>query len=102
MIIDNCFATPYLQQPIKYGADLVIHSATKLIDGQGRVLGGVTVGSLDLIHEIYLFARNTGSALSPFQCMDFIEKYGNPASSSRSTLSDSFGDCRIFRKSPQD
>ena len=43
-IVDNCFATPYLQQPIKYGADLVIHSATKLIDGQGRVLGGVTVG----------------------------------------------------------
>lgn len=66
LIIDNCFATPYLQQPIKFGADLVIHSATKLIDGQGRVLGGVTVGSLDLIHEIYLFARNTGSALSPF------------------------------------
>lgn len=66
LIIDNCFATPYLQQPIKFGADLVIHSATKLIDGQGRVLGGVTVGSLNLIHEIYLFARNTGSALSPF------------------------------------
>jgi O-succinylhomoserine sulfhydrylase len=66
LIIDNCFATPYLQQPIKFGADLVIHSATKLIDGQGRVLGGVTVGSLDLIDEIYLFARNTGSALSPF------------------------------------
>ena len=66
LIIDNCFATPYLQQPIKFGADLVIHSATKLIDGQGRVLGGVTVGNLDLIHEIYLFARTTGSALSPF------------------------------------
>ena len=66
LIIDNCFATPYLQQPIKFGADLVIHSATKLIDGQGRVLGGVTVGNLDLIQEIYLFARTTGSALSPF------------------------------------
>ncbi len=66
LIIDNCFATPYLQQPIKYGAHLVIHSATKLIDGQGRVLGGVTVGSADLIREIYLFARNTGPALSPF------------------------------------
>lgn len=65
-VVDNCFATPYLQQPIKYGADLVIHSATKLIDGQGRVLGGVTVGRADLIHEIYLFARNTGPALSPF------------------------------------
>lgn len=66
LIIDNCFATPYLQNPIEFGADLVIHSATKLIDGQGRVLGGVTVGNADLIREIYLFSRNTGPALSPF------------------------------------
>jgi O-succinylhomoserine sulfhydrylase len=65
-IVDNCFATPYLQQPIKYGADIVVHSATKLIDGQGRVLGGVAVGREDLIREIYLFARNTGPAMSPF------------------------------------
>lgn len=65
-IVDNCFATPYLQQPIKYGANLVVHSATKLIDGQGRVLGGVAVGREDLIREIYLFARNTGPAMSPF------------------------------------
>ena len=65
-IVVNCFATPYLQQPIKFGADLVIHSATKLMDGQGRVLGGVTVGSADLVHEIYLFSRNTGPSLSPF------------------------------------
>lgn len=65
-IVDNCFATPYLQNPIKFGADLVIHSATKLIDGQGRVLGGVTVGRADLMREIYLFSRNTGPALSPF------------------------------------
>lgn len=65
-VVDNCFATPYLQNPIKFGADLVIHSATKLIDGQGRVLGGVTVGSADLIREIYLFSRNTGPAMSPF------------------------------------
>jgi len=65
-IVDNCFATPYIQQPIKFGADLVIHSATKLIDGQGRVLGGITVGSKELMREIYLFARNTGPAMSPF------------------------------------
>ncbi|WP_213277932.1 O-succinylhomoserine sulfhydrylase [Chryseobacterium indologenes] len=65
-VVDNCFATPYLQQPIKYGADIVVHSATKLIDGQGRVLGGIAVGKEDLIREIYLFARNTGPALSPF------------------------------------
>ncbi|ESU29578.1 cystathionine beta-lyase/cystathionine gamma-synthase [Flavobacterium limnosediminis JC2902] len=66
LIIDNCFATPYLQNPIQFGADLVVHSATKLIDGQGRVLGGITVGREDLIREIYLFSRNTGPALSPF------------------------------------
>ena len=64
--IDNCFATPYIQNPIQFGAHLVVHSATKLIDGQGRVLGGVTVGSEDLIRKIYLFARNTGPAMSPF------------------------------------
>ena len=66
LIIDNCFATPYLQQPIKWGADLVIHSATKLMDGQGRVLGGITVGRADLIKDIYLFSRLTGPTLSPF------------------------------------
>ncbi len=66
LVIDNCFATPYLQKPIEFGADLVIHSATKLIDGQGRVLGGVTVGRANLIREIYLFSRNTGPALSSF------------------------------------
>ncbi|HSI70355.1 MAG TPA: O-succinylhomoserine sulfhydrylase [Gillisia sp.] len=66
LVIDNCFATPYLQNPIKFGAHLVIHSATKLLDGQGRVLGGVTVGRADLVREIYLFSRNTGPALSPF------------------------------------
>lgn len=66
LIIDNCFATPYLQQPINFGADLVIHSATKLMDGQGRVLGGVTVGRSELIEKITFFARNSGPALSPF------------------------------------
>ena len=66
LIIDNCFATPYLQQPIKWGAHLVIHSATKLIDGQGRVLGGITVGDAELIQKIYLFSRLTGPSLSPF------------------------------------
>ena len=64
--VDNCFATPVCQQPIKYGADLVIHSATKWLDGQGRVMGGVVLGRKELIHEIYLFCRSTGPALSPF------------------------------------
>ena len=66
IIVDNCFATPYLQQPIKYGADVVVHSATKYMDGQGRVLGGVVVGKKELVREIYLFARITGPSLSPF------------------------------------
>lgn len=64
--VDNCFATPMNQLPIQYGADLVVHSATKWLDGQGRVLGGVVVGKKDLIHSIYLFCRSTGPALSPF------------------------------------
>jgi len=64
--VDNCFATPVCQRPIEFGADLVVHSATKWIDGQGRVLGGVVVGRADLIYDIYLFCRSTGPALSPF------------------------------------
>ncbi len=64
--VDNCFATPYLQQPIKYGAHLITHSATKYIDGQGRVLGGIVVGKKELINEIYTFCRSTGPSLSPF------------------------------------
>ena len=66
LVIDNCFASPYLQQPIKFGADLVIHSGTKLMDGQGRVLAGITVGSNELIDKVYRFSRITGPALSPF------------------------------------
>jgi O-succinylhomoserine sulfhydrylase len=64
--VDNCFASPVLQQPISYGADLVVHSATKWIDGQGRVLGGIVLGKKELIREIYLFCRQTGPSLSPF------------------------------------
>ncbi len=66
LVVDNCFATPYLQQPIQFGADLVIHSGTKLMDGQGRVLAGITVGSKTLIDKIYRFSRITGPSLSPF------------------------------------
>jgi O-succinylhomoserine sulfhydrylase len=64
--VDNCFATPFSQTPADYGADIVIHSATKWIDGQGRVLGGVILGNKKLMHDIYLFCRNTGPSLSPF------------------------------------
>ena len=64
--VDNCFATPIGQLPVQYGADLIVHSATKWLDGQGRVLGGIVLGSQKLIHEIYLFCRSTGPSLSPF------------------------------------
>lgn len=64
--VDNCFATPIGQRPIVYGADLIVHSATKWIDGQGRVLGGIVLGKKELIHQIYLFCRSSGPALSPF------------------------------------
>ncbi|MEE9439316.1 MAG: PLP-dependent transferase [Saprospiraceae bacterium] len=65
-IVDNCFATPYLQQPTKFGVDLIIHSATKYIDGQGRVLGGAIVGNENLVSICYDFVRRTGASLSPF------------------------------------
>ncbi|MFM6949157.1 MAG: trans-sulfuration enzyme family protein [Aquirufa sp.] len=66
LAVDNCFATPILQTPLDLGADLVIHSATKYIDGQGRVLGGVICGKKEFIQEIRFFARHTGPSLSPF------------------------------------
>jgi O-succinylhomoserine sulfhydrylase len=64
--VDNCFATPYLQNPAKWGADLVTHSATKFMDGQGRVIGGAILGKKDLIKEVRFFARHTGPSMSPF------------------------------------
>ncbi len=64
--VDNCFATSYLQSPVKYGAHLVTYSATKFIDGQGRTIGGAIVGNRDLMKEIRFFARHTGPSLSPF------------------------------------
>lgn len=64
--IDNCFATPYLQRPSEYGVDIVTHSATKFIDGQGRVTGGIVLGSKEIIKEVRAFCRQTGPAMSPF------------------------------------
>ena len=66
LVVDNCFATPILQRPLEFGAHLSLHSATKYLDGQGRVMGGVVVGGEDLIQDIYDFARATGPSLSPF------------------------------------
>lgn len=65
-VVDNCFATPVLQQPIRFGADIVIHSATKYMDGQGRVLGGLIVSTEEIIKRVEGFARHSGPAMSPF------------------------------------
>ena len=64
--VDNCFATPYLQNPARWGADIVTHSATKFIDGQGRVLGGAVLGRKELIEKVRFFARHSGPSMSPF------------------------------------
>lgn len=66
LAVDNCFCTPALQRPLALGADLVIHSATKYLDGQGRVLGGAVCGSQVLIAEVFKFLRTAGPTLSPF------------------------------------
>jgi O-succinylhomoserine sulfhydrylase len=64
--VDNCFATPYLQQPAKWGAHIITHSATKFMDGQGRVIGGAILGTKELIKDIRFFTRHTGPSMSPF------------------------------------
>ncbi|MDZ7694704.1 MAG: aminotransferase class I/II-fold pyridoxal phosphate-dependent enzyme [Balneolaceae bacterium] len=70
-IVDNCFATPYLQKPMDFGADIVLHSATKFIDGQGRAIGGIIVGKARYIDEMESFTRHSGPALSPFNAWLF-------------------------------
>ena len=64
--VDNCFATPFVQKPTDFGIDIITHSATKYIDGQGRVMGGVILGPVDYIQEVFTYCRSTGPAISPF------------------------------------
>lgn len=73
LAVDNCFATPALQQPLKFGADIVVHSATKYIDGQGRALGGALIGNADLLQEAHLFVRTAGPSMSPFHAWLFTK-----------------------------
>jgi O-succinylhomoserine sulfhydrylase len=74
LVVDNCFCTPALQQPISLGADIVIHSATKFLDGQGRCVGGAVVGPKDLVGEqIFGFLRTAGPAMSPFNAWVFLK-----------------------------
>ncbi len=72
-VVDNCFCTPALQQPLKFGADLIIHSATKYLDGQGRALGGAVVGSAKLLEEVFLVTRTLGPSMSPFNAWIFLK-----------------------------
>ena len=73
LIVDNCFCTPALQKPIDLGADIIIHSATKYLDGQGRCLGGAVLGKKRLMNEVYTFLRNSGVSLSPFNAWVFLK-----------------------------
>jgi O-succinylhomoserine sulfhydrylase len=72
-VVDNCFLTPALQQPISLGADIVVHSATKYLDGQGRCIGGAIVGRADLLEKIFGFVRSAGPSLSPFNAWVFLK-----------------------------
>ena len=73
LVVDNCFCTPVLQQPLKLGADIVVHSATKYLDGQGRCLGGVVIGSQEHMEEVHGFLRSAGPAMSPFNAWVFLK-----------------------------
>lgn len=73
LMVDNCFCTPALQKPLELGADIVVHSATKFIDGQGRCMGGVAVGSKELVGEIHLWQRAAGATMSPFNAWNFYK-----------------------------
>jgi O-succinylhomoserine sulfhydrylase len=73
LVVDNCFCTPVLQKPLQWGADIVVHSATKYIDGQGRALGGAVVGSAELMDEVRSFLRAAGPTMSPFNAWIFLK-----------------------------
>ena len=73
LMVDNCFCTPALQRPLSFGADLVVHSATKYIDGQGRCLGGMVVGRKKLVDEVHLWQRAAGATMSPFNAWVFYK-----------------------------
>lgn len=73
LVVDNCFCTPALQRPLEMGADIVLHSATKFLDGQGRCIGGAVCGSKVLMDEVYGFLRSAGPTLSPFNAWVFLK-----------------------------
>ncbi len=73
LVVDNCFCTPALQKPLELGADIVVHSATKYLDGQGRCIGGVVVGSHEIVDEVVIFLRTAGPTMSPFNAWVFLK-----------------------------
>ncbi len=73
LVVDNCFCTPALQRPLEWGADIVIHSATKYLDGQGRCMGGVALGRKELMDEVLAFIRSAGPTMSPFNAWVFLK-----------------------------
>lgn len=73
LVVDNCFCTPALQRPLELGADLVVHSATKYLDGQGRCMGGVVAGRSELVGEVLSFIRSAGPTMSPFNAWVFLK-----------------------------
>ncbi|MCL4137608.1 UNVERIFIED_CONTAM: hypothetical protein GTU68_046692 [Idotea baltica] len=73
LVVDNCFCTPALQLPLELGADLVVHSATKYLDGQGRCMGGVVAGRSELVNEVLSFIRSAGPTMSPFNAWVFLK-----------------------------
>ncbi len=73
LVVDNCFCTPAIQKPLDFGADIIIHSATKYIDGQGRCLGGAVLGSKVLMAPVYAFLRSSGVSMSPFNAWVFVK-----------------------------
>lgn len=73
LVVDNCFCSPALQQPLKWGADIVVHSATKYLDGQGRCMGGVVLGNSDLMQQVLGFVRSAGPTMAPFNAWVFLK-----------------------------
>lgn len=73
LVVDNCFCTPALQRPLALGADIVVHSATKYLDGQGRCVGGVAVGRKEIMDELVIFLRTAGPSMSPFNAWVFLK-----------------------------
>lgn len=99
--VDNCFATPYLQNPAKWGAHLVTHSATKFMDGQGRVLGGAVLGTKELIKSVKFFARHTGPAMSPFNAWILSKSLETLAVRMDRHCQNAFEIARYLEKHPQ-